>query len=226
MLHGICALFVSRRQQYRQGDYSCCVLRRKIIYTAIKMFRHIVFAACALLGFSQNSIIVSDCGVGSNFTIQSLTFSPAAPIIGSSGTLNSIYDVLVSVSGGSARYSCLLNGLPVFDETHDLCTQTACPIAAGLHNDKSTSDIPNVNGKIVCKIVWTDAAGDLLMCIQTAFKLSSPLKLRGMHRAFDRLVHPIGGFVYSKALMVLPSKDGRTIICLPTGLGCEFYGLY
>jgi hypothetical protein len=117
---------------------------------------------------------LKDCSSGTSvFTIKSLSFSPDAPIGGQNGTLHTIYEVPNMVSAGNTRYSCSLNGLPVYDESFDLCSQTACPINIGTHDDYSTSEVPDVSGKVVCKIEWTDTAGAKLLCIQTTMTLSS-----------------------------------------------------
>jgi hypothetical protein len=86
--------------------------------------------------------------------------------------------------------------MPVWNEHYDLCTQTACPITAGQHSDKSLSEIPKVSGKLVCNIAWKDVSDRELMCIQMTLKLSAG-SLRGS--IISALQKPI-----SKELVVLP----------------------
>lgn len=131
-----------------------------------------------------NSVSVKDCAPGSPFRITTVDFSPADPVPGQNGTLHTVYDVPVQVEGGTARYSCTLNGLPVYDETFDLCSQTACPITAGTHDDHSISAVPATSGKVSCKINWSNDAGAQLMCIQMSLTLNAAKSLRGAPAVF------------------------------------------
>jgi hypothetical protein len=142
--------------------------------------RSLLFLTLATLCAGQ-SIVVSDCSAGaSEFEVLSVSFSPTVPVAGENGTLHTIYDVPVTVSEGSASYSCMLNGLPVYNEKYDLCTQTSCPITAGSHDDYSISEVPSISGKLKCTIHWQDKAGTLLLCIDTTIKfVSESGNLRG-----------------------------------------------
>lgn len=125
----------------------------------------------ALLLFAAAAAnIVSDCGVRPILKITDLSFSPLVPVAGQNGTLSTHYDVPYEITAGIAKYTCTLNGFPVLSESQDLCTQTACPITVGHHDDTSESAIPDVTGTIVCKIKWETAAAED-MCIQTKFLL-------------------------------------------------------
>jgi hypothetical protein len=136
------------------------------------MLRTLLFAAAAVFATSTTAT-VKDCSSGtSEFTVRSLDFSPSAPVPGENGTLLSVYEVPVQVDGGKTRYSCTLNGLPVYDETTDLCSQTTCPIAVGTHSDTSISPVPSASGKVVCKIDWRDEEDTQLLCIQMTLQLS------------------------------------------------------
>jgi hypothetical protein len=135
------------------------------------MFRAFIVAAFGALSASQ--AVVKDCGAGSSlFTIKNLDFSPSLPVPGQNGTLHSIYEVPTEITSGTSRYSCTLNGIPVYDEKVDLCTQTACPIVMGTHDDYSISQVPDTTGKVSCKIDWRSPAGNQLMCIQMVLTLS------------------------------------------------------
>jgi hypothetical protein len=138
--------------------------------------RSLLFAAAAFffVTLDAQAVQVKDCSAGtSEFAVRSLTFSPDPAIRGQNGTLESVYEVPVTVDAGTARYSCTLNGLPVFDQTDDLCTQTACPILAGLHDDFSISSVPDTAGKVSCKIVWLSVDGNQLLCIQMILQLAA-----------------------------------------------------
>ncbi len=136
-------------------------------------------AVCASVA---TSIALKDCSSGKSFfKVKSLDFTPVNPVPGQNGTLHSLYEVPMSIEAGIAKYSCTLNGLPVFSETYDLCSQTACPITGGTHDDYSTSAVPDTTGKVSCTIDWRDTAGAQLLCIQMIMSLSVPrsVRLRG-----------------------------------------------
>jgi len=116
---------------------------------------------------------VTDCDTSSLFKIRNLTLSPEKPIGGQNSTLYSTYEVFTQVDAGTATYSCTLNGIPVFNNNYDLCTQTPCPITVGVHNDISETQTPAVSGSLLCKIKWKDTSNNPLLCIQT--KLDQPL---------------------------------------------------
>jgi hypothetical protein len=134
-----------------------------------------------LFAFAASQASVLDCGAGTSvFRIDGLDFSPVDVSPGQNGTLHTQYSVPDTISAGTAVYSCAINGLP-FSQSYDLCTQTACPIAAGYHDDYSISQIPDLSGKVVCKITWLDLSEKELMCIQMTFRLAAVRKgLRGM----------------------------------------------
>ena len=135
------------------------------------MFR---FLLLGLLSFvtAQNSVSVTNCNPSSVFQITNLGFDPANPVPGKNGTLIIDYNVPSEVIGGSVNYKCDYNGLPVYSEVLDLCSQTSCPIAAGTHNDKSISPVPDATGKVACTIQWyDDATKSELLCIGMTLKL-------------------------------------------------------
>jgi hypothetical protein len=140
------------------------------------MFRGLLLGLLAAYTAAQSTVTVSDCAPGSLFTITDLGFSPSAPIPGQSGTLLTSFKAPVSVESGKTRYTCTLNGLPVYDETLDLCSQTACPITAGDHSEKSISAVPDTTGKVICNISWRNNDDKELLCIQMVMKLVKYLR--------------------------------------------------
>lgn len=71
------------------------------------------------------------------------------------------------MTGGTATYAATINYIPLSPSTDDLCTQTKCPIAAGVHNETSRSTFPSgVTGLINSKITWTDQNDDVVWCVQ------------------------------------------------------------
>jgi hypothetical protein len=126
------------------------------------------------VAYAQNSISISNCNTGSVFQITKLGFEPTNPIPGQNGTLFVDYNVPNEITSGSVLYKCNYNGLPVYSETFDLCSQTSCPVVSGSHSDKSISPIPNTNGKVICTIQWSDAVtNNELLCISMTLKLAT-----------------------------------------------------
>ncbi len=112
---------------------------------------------------------ITDCSsTSSKFHIQSVEFYPDPPTRNQNATITMIYDAPVVVNAGKVDYSITLNGLPVYSETTELCTQTTCPINIGTHNETSVFLWPDVSGKVVSKTVWKDDSGSELLCFQTS----------------------------------------------------------
>jgi len=156
------------------------------------------------------SVTVKDCSSGTSFfKVQSLSFSPDIPVGGQNGTLHSIYEVPMTVTGGNTKYSCTLNGLPVYSETFDLCTQTACPVTAGVHDDFSISEVPSVSGKVSCIIDWRDSANTQLLCIQTIMNVASAEKknLRGATQRMCMRYTPLLSTNLSKNVTFAPLQN-------------------
>lgn len=172
------------------------------------MLSTLLFAAAAcLVSLDAQNVQVKDCSSGnSEFAIHGLWFTPDPAIRGQNGTLESVYEVPVTVKAGTARYSCSLNGLPVFDQTDNLCTQTACPILAGIHDDFSISSIPDTSGKLSCKIDWRDSDGTQLLCIQMTLQLTlNNTEKQNLRSSYVHLVAP-----HLEFGIVIPSSANGT----------------
>jgi hypothetical protein len=146
--------------------------------------RAAILSTLIIAASSQASVM--DCAAGNSiFKIDGLNFSPVDVVAGQNGTLHTQYTVPETVSAGTAIYTCSINGLP-FSQSYDICTQTACPIAAGYHDDYSKTQVPDVSGKVVCKIEWRDLSDKELLCVQMTFRLAAARKaLRGCVRAYE-----------------------------------------
>jgi len=109
---------------------------------------------------------ITNCNTNSVFKVPSLGFWPDPAVVGANSTISFEYDVPAEVTQGTVKYTYTFNGIPFTPTTEDLCTQTTCPITVGFHNQSSSSDFPNVNGKITIKIEWFDEAANNLLCAQ------------------------------------------------------------
>lgn len=117
---------------------------------------------------------IRDCGGGlGRAPLLSFDSQPASPRAGDNVTLWVAYDLPApAVTAGTATYSFSLNGIPFAPTVEDLCTQTACPIEVGAHNETSTSEFPSgVSGKIISQIAWRDQDNALLWCVETVWKV-------------------------------------------------------
>ena len=135
----------------------------------LKSLALIALSLAALIGPSSST--VADCGAGKSvFQIVDQSFSPEPPVADQPYDYWFYYQVPdgVTIDAGTAKYSLSLNGIPFTPTVDDLCTQTSCPKTPGYHNETSTDTWPSgVSGKVVTKLEWFDAAGNLLLCSQT-----------------------------------------------------------
>jgi hypothetical protein len=116
------------------------------------------------------SAILSDCGGPNDLaTINNYGLVPEIPTAGENMTLWIDYTLKQDVTGGTAVYEANLNGLP-YIQSYDLCTQTACPILAGRHNESSISTFPTFLGKLITAISWENENNLPILCVQAVFK--------------------------------------------------------
>jgi hypothetical protein len=122
----------------------------------------------ALLSLSSTH----DCGDGlGRAALISIDSSPAQPKAGDNVTLSVIYDLPEpAITSGIAIYSYAINNIPFSPTSVDLCTQTACPIEPGIHNETSVSAFPSISGKVVAQIAWYDQQDELVWCVESSWK--------------------------------------------------------
>jgi hypothetical protein len=90
---------------------------------------------------------------------------------------NTGYEI-TDIEGGTVTTTITINGIRFAPSTEPLCENIACPIIPG-RNDRSTEiTFPDVSGSIRSRTIWTSgagagSAGESLLCIESAFKISS-----------------------------------------------------
>ena len=136
------------------------------------MFKSLALVTIAFASLIHTTVsTIADCGAGKSvFQIVDQSFSPEPPVANEKYDYWFYYQVPdgVSIDAGTAKYSLSLNGIPFTPSTEDLCTQTTCPKTPGFYNESSTDTWPSgVSGKVVTKLEWYDASGNLLLCSQT-----------------------------------------------------------
>jgi hypothetical protein len=117
---------------------------------------------------------VRDCSNGlGRAVVLGVGSSPEDPRAGDNVTLWVAYDLPdPPITGGTAKYSYALNGIPFPASNYDLCTQTECPKPVGFNNESSSSLFPSgISGKIVSAVSWTDQTGELVWCVETTWRV-------------------------------------------------------
>ena len=117
---------------------------------------------------------VRDCSNGlGRAAVLGVGSSPETPKAGDAVSLWVAYDLSEPpVTGGIAKYSYALNGIPFPASEYDLCTQTSCPKEIGFNNETSSSSFPSgISGKIVSAVSWTDQNDELVWCVETTWRV-------------------------------------------------------
>jgi hypothetical protein len=120
------------------------------------------------------TVTLKDCGnpTTDQAGITGFGFSPSNPVAGDPTELWVAYDLKSAITGGSAKYSITLNGIPFPATNDDLCTQTTCPKDIGSYNETSKSTFPSgVSGKISSKITWTNQNDQPVWCVESTFRI-------------------------------------------------------
>jgi len=130
------------------------------------MLRTLLLSAVSALAL----VSVKDCSsAAALFPLRTLEFSPSNPVPGENGTLRMVYQAPEVVSGGNVNYKCTLNGVPVLQESSDLCTATPCPITVGDHTQTGTVPTPNTKGSLACSLTWYSTDKKELLCVKTTY---------------------------------------------------------
>lgn len=148
------------------------------------MFSRVCTLFAAALAFGATHAEIKDCSAGKSvFKLTELAFTPANPSNGVDTLMIVKFDNPgPEINDGTVTTSISWNYIPFEPSTEALCTNTQCPLMAGL-NDRSTSNVwPDISGLVQTHIEWVDTAGNLLLCIdldvQTSLK-NATKKLRG-----------------------------------------------
>ena len=144
------------------------------------LFRLAVAVAAAVIATVRST--VTDCSVPSApFKISRLALRPDPPVSGQTVALDLEFTNtgpdITPANAGIAATSISINGLP-YSDAKPLCEDTACPIVSGFNNRTSETTWPDVTGKVVSTIRWTDAANAELLCIQTTVRVGASPRLR------------------------------------------------
>ena len=126
----------------------------------------------AVVAAAAQTVQVSNCNTNSVFTITDLSVDPTVPVKGQNITVHTVFNVPNDVSSGLATYKFSLNGIPFTPTVDDLCTQTACPILSGTHDEYSSVTVPDIGGKVIVDMIWSDMTSTTTyLCLRTTLKL-------------------------------------------------------
>jgi hypothetical protein len=135
-----------------------------------EMFKY----ALALLGLGPLTTI-TNCGVGSQFQLTDLAFTPNSPASGETTYMTvKFYNPGPDVTAGTVTTSITYNFIPLTPTVEELCANTVCPLVNGPNDRSSSGPWPSgIRGQISTKIVWAHPNASQLLCIQLVVKAVS-----------------------------------------------------
>ncbi len=107
-----------------------------------------------------------------NFAVTS---TPDMPSKGQNVTTTFDFDLDEVITGGTASYSAVYNGLP-YSSSANLCDEVAksgdpCPLAVGHHNQVSAG-AADFTGKLETTINWKTSDGRQILCAKITTKVA------------------------------------------------------
>lgn len=115
---------------------------------------------------------VQDCTpAGALSEVVSTGIYPLRPNAGDTSYLWVNFDLSETITAGTATYSYTWNYVPFEPTVVDLCSQTTCPILAGIQNVTGNSTFPSASGNLEVKVEWADASGTPIWCVKTNYIL-------------------------------------------------------
>ncbi|XP_006291915.2 MD-2-related lipid-recognition protein ROSY1 [Capsella rubella] len=105
--------------------------------------------------------------------VTGIKISPDPVVSGKAATFKILGSTGEDISGGEVVISVYLFGIPVHTETHDLCDETACPVASGNFVLSHSQTLPSITppGTYTLKMTIRDKNGGRLTCIKFKFKI-------------------------------------------------------
>ena len=120
--------------------------------------------------------IVEDCtSPGALSHVVDMGISPVTPNAGDTSFLWVDFDLSQNVYGGNVTYSYTWNYIPFEPTIVDLCSQTQCPLYAGVQNVTGNSTFPDASGLLEVTVNWADEYGDQIWCVKTTYNLQQAI---------------------------------------------------
>ncbi|KAJ7948080.1 MD-2-related lipid recognition domain-containing protein / ML domain-containing protein [Quillaja saponaria] len=137
------------------------------------------FLAClpilVLLFSSAQAKGVKYCDKKGNYAVKvdGVKISPDPVVRGKPATFSISASAGEAISGGKLTIEVEYFGVHVHTETHDLCEETACPVAAGNFVISHSQILPAITppGSYTLKLRLEDKHNQLLTCITFGFKI-------------------------------------------------------
>ncbi|KAL1190163.1 MD-2-related lipid-recognition protein ROSY1 [Cardamine amara subsp. amara] len=105
--------------------------------------------------------------------VKGVEITPDPVVSGDAATFKISGSTGEDISGGEVVIKVSYFGIPVHTETHDLCDETACPIAPGSFVLSHSQTLPSITppGTYTLKMTINDKNGGRLTCISFKFSI-------------------------------------------------------
>lgn len=115
------------------------------------------------------------CDLDKNFPVkvQSMDIDPNPVVRGKPATFTISAISNRAITGGKVGIDVLFYGLIVYTESHDLCTETTCPVKQGSFVLKNSQSLPGFTlaGDYRLRMKIKDADDKVLTCVYFNFKI-------------------------------------------------------
>ncbi len=130
----------------------------------------------ALCTFFTNAFAtIKDCDTTSVFRPTELALTPDPPVPEQPVYLTLLFDNTGQiVTNGTITTSINVNYVPITPTLNPLCDNTECPIIPGTNNRSTETIFPSFTGIFRSRVTWTSKDGQILLCIDTNFKVNNP----------------------------------------------------
>jgi len=126
-----------------------------------------------LITLMLTSTSLRDCSTSQKYAqITKMSIQPDAPVRGDNVTLAINYNLFSTITGGTAEYRAILNGIPFPGTSEPLCDEIGCPKDPGSYVQYGSNVLPDITGKVVSSITWKNQDGQELWCAEVTFRMS------------------------------------------------------
>ncbi|KAF8395478.1 hypothetical protein HHK36_019424 [Tetracentron sinense] len=155
------------------------------VIVQFKLIAPLLFAAFLLI-HSIQATDVKYCGLINEYAdkkgnyvvkVQGVEISPDPVVSGQPATFSISGYTGQAIPGGKLVIDVSVFGVHIHSETHDLCTETSCPISIGNFVLSHSQILPGFTppGSYTLKMRMKDGSGQQLTCINFDFSIGSGL---------------------------------------------------
>lgn len=136
----------------------------------------VVVANCSLIPLTNAAAakpVYCDLDKNLPVKVQSMDIDPNPVVRGKPATFTISATSNRTIAGGKISIDVLFYGLIVYTESHDLCTQTTCPIKQGSFVLTNSQSLPGFTpaGDYRLRLKMKDAVDKVLTCVYFNFKI-------------------------------------------------------